>query len=135
MLIQLRKKLGRQKTWYQPGYEHSIEHNLSETKIKIFSPPYFLATKLEAFLGRGNLDGRTSKDFEDIVFVLQNRSSIWTELTESKTEVYEYIKDTFAKLMANPNFEEWVDCHAGFGNITATYFIMEELKNLIELSK
>ena len=99
------------------------------------SPLYFLASKLEAFIGRGNHDGRTSKDFEDIVFVLQNRLSIWSELLDANTEVFEYLKLTFANLMSNPNFEEWVDCHAGFGNISATYYIMEELKKFIKLSK
>jgi hypothetical protein len=29
--------------------------------------------------------------------------------------------------MQNENFEEWVDCHAGFGRVSATYFIMEQL--------
>jgi hypothetical protein len=127
--------LGFTNKWYQPGFEHSISYNLSESEIKIFSPPYFLASKLEAFMGRGNLDGRTSKDFEDIVFVLQNRLSIWSELVDSDTEVFEYLKHTFANLMSNPNFEEWVDCHAGFGNISATYYIMEELNKFIQLSK
>lgn len=69
------------------------------------------------------------------IFVLQNRSTIWNELTESNSEVFEYLKDTFSNLMSNPNFEEWIDCHAGFGNISATYYIMEELKNFIEMSK
>lgn len=86
-------------------------------------------------MGRGNHDGRTSKDFEDIVFILQNRLSIWSELTYSNDEVLEYLKNTFANLMTNPNFEEWVDCHAGFGNISATYYIMEELNKFIQLSK
>jgi len=127
--------LGFTNKWYQPGFENSISYNLSESEIKIFSPPYFIASKLEAFIGRGNHDGRTSKDFEDIVFVLQNRSSIWSELVDSNTEIFEYFKDTFANLMSNPNFEEWVDCHAGFGNISATYYIMEELNKFIQLSK
>jgi predicted nucleotidyltransferase len=127
--------LGFNNKWYQPGFENSISYNLSESEIKIFSPPYFLASKLEAFIDRGNYDGRTSKDFEDIVFVLQNRSSIWSELVDSNTEIFEYLKDTFAYLMSNPNFEEWVDCHAGFGNISATYYIMEELNKFIQLSK
>lgn len=127
--------LGFTNRWYQPGFQNAIIHNLGEEQIKIFSPPYFLASKLEAFLSRGNLDGRTSKDFEDIVFVLQNRISIWSELVDSDTEVFEYLKHTFANLMSNPNFEEWVDCHAGFGNISATYYIMEELNKFIQLSK
>ena len=127
--------LGFTNKWYQPGFEHSISYNLPESEIKIFSPPYFLASKLEAFIGRGNHDGRTSKDFEDIVFVLQNRLSIWSELLDANTEVVEYLKHTFANLMSSPNFEEWVDCHAGFGNISATYYIMEELNKFIDLSK
>lgn len=127
--------LGFTNKWYQPGFEHSVSFNLSESKIKIFSPPYFLASKLEAFNGRGNLDGRTSKDFEDIVFVLQNRSSIWAEIKDSNIDVYEYLKDTFSKLISNPNFEEWIDCHAGFGRISATNYIMEELKLFIHHSK
>lgn len=127
--------LGFTNKWYQPGFENSISYNLPESEIKIFSPPYFLASKLEAFIGRGNYDGRTSKDFEDIVFVLQNRLSIWSELSDSNHEVLEYLKNTFANLMTNPNFEEWVDCHAGFGKISATYYIMEELNKFIQLSK
>jgi len=127
--------LGFTNRWYQSGFENATIHTLGEEHIKIFTPAYFLASKLEAFIGRGNLDGRTSKDFEDIVFVLQNRSTIWNELTESNSEVFEYLKDTFSNLMSNPNFEEWIDCHAGFGNISATYYIMEELKNFIEMSK
>jgi len=127
--------LGFTNKWYQPGFENSISYNLSESEIKIFSPPYFLASKLEAFIGRGNHDGRTSKDFEDLVFVLQNRLSIWSELADSNDEVFEYLKNTLANLMSNPNFEEWVDCHAGFGNISATYYIIEELNKFIQLSK
>lgn len=127
--------LGFTNRWYQPGFDNAMIHTLGEEQIKIFSPAYFLASKLDAFMGRGNLDGRTSKDFEDIVFVLQNRSSIWGELTESNTDVFEYLKDTFSNLMSNPNFEEWVDCHAGFGNISATYYIIEELNKFIRCKK
>lgn len=127
--------LGFTNKWYLPGFENSISYNLSESEIKIFSPPYFLASKLEAFIGRGNHDGRTSKDFEDIVFVLQNRLNIWSELADSNDEIFEYLKNTLANLMSNPNFEEWVDCHAGFGNISATYYIMEKLNKFIRVSK
>jgi len=66
---------------------------------------------------------------------LQNRLSIWSELADSNDEVFEYLKNTLANLMSNPNFEEWVDCHAGFGNISATYYIIEELNKFIQLSK
>lgn len=116
--------------WYQQAFENAIHCNLGEDKIKIFSPPYFIACKLEAFLQRGKNDGRTSTDFEDIIFLLENRATIWQEIVESEKNVAIYIKETFAKLMENGNFEEWVDSHAGFSRIPATYFIMEQLETL-----
>lgn len=123
--------LGFTNRWYQPGFKNAITHILGEEQIKIFSLPYFLASKLEAFVDRGNKDGRTSKDFEDIVFMLQNRSTIWKEIAESESEVFEYLIGTFSELMKNQYFEEWVDCHAGFGRLSATYYIMEELRKFL----
>jgi len=40
--------LGFTNKWYQPGFENSISYNLSESEIKIFSPPYFLASKVRS---------------------------------------------------------------------------------------
>lgn len=122
--------LGFSNKWYQPGFENAIHHSLGDEKIKIFSPPYFLASKLEAFFQRGKNDGRTSTDFEDIIFLLENRSTIWQELEVAENNLSTYIKENFKELMQKENFEEWVDCHAGFGKSPATYFIMEQLDKL-----
>ena len=119
--------LGFSNKWYQPAFENSIQYNLGDEKIRIFSPPFFIASKLEAFLQRGKNDGRTSTDFEDINFLFENRSTIWKELNDAETTLSTYLKETFRKLMQNENFEEWVDCHAGFGRVSATYFIMDQL--------
>ena len=123
--------LGFSNKWYQPAFENAIHHSLGDDKIKIFSPAYFLASKLEAFLQRGKNDGRTSTDFEDIIFLLENRSTIWQELEKAEDNLSAYIKEYFKELMRKENFEEWVDCHAGFGRVPATYFIMEKLNILI----
>jgi len=121
------KALGFSNKWYQPAFENSILYNLGDEKIRIFSPPFFIACKLEAFLQRGKNDGRTSTDFEDIIFLLENRSTIWVELNNAETTLSIYLKETFRKLMQNENFEEWIDCHAGIGRVSATYFIIEQL--------
>ena len=39
----------------------------ADTSVKIFDLPYFVASRWEAFKGRGKNDYRTSKDFEDLV--------------------------------------------------------------------
>jgi len=54
--------------------EYAVIEGLS---IRVFSAPYFLATKLDAFVDRGENEGRFSSDFEDIVHVLNNRQLIW----------------------------------------------------------
>lgn len=62
--------IGPTNAWYIPGMAHAVDHALPNGEvIKPLTAPFFLATKLEAHKGRGG-DMRTSKDFEDIVFVL-----------------------------------------------------------------
>jgi hypothetical protein len=41
--------------------------------VRSVSAPYFLATKLEAFDGRGSGDYLTSHDIEDLVAVIDGR--------------------------------------------------------------
>jgi len=48
------KVLGFSNRWYVPGFANSIDYKLNEKYIiQIFSPVYFLASKLEAFKNRG----------------------------------------------------------------------------------
>jgi hypothetical protein len=47
--------VGFSNKWYQPAFENSIHYNLGDEKIRIFSPPFFIASKLEAFLQRGKM--------------------------------------------------------------------------------
>ena len=118
--------LGFSNKWYPDGYKNAIDYKIDDHVVKIFSAPYFIASKLEAFKSRGKNDGRTSTDFEDIVFVFENRFSIWDELTQSDEAVNE-----FKDLLNNPLFEEWIDAHAGYGSPPATYYIMEQLKEFV----
>jgi predicted nucleotidyltransferase len=123
--------LGFSNRWYPQGFTTAIDYDLGEGNIRIFSSPYFIASKLEAFKGRGNNDGRTSSDFEDIVFILENNSRIWDELKNADMEVKEYLKDTFQVMMTRPHFAEWVDSHAGYGSPPATYFIIDRLNEFV----
>jgi len=50
--------IGFKNIWYPDGFAEAIGYQLDEQNtIKILSPPYFLATKLEAHKGRGKNDG------------------------------------------------------------------------------
>jgi predicted nucleotidyltransferase len=122
--------IGFRNIWYPEGFRQSVYHTIDErTTIRILSPAYFIATKLEAFKGRGKGDGRTSHDFEDIVFVLENRKIIWEELAACDEELKSYLRATFKKILDNPNVFEWIDCHVERGSPPLSYYIVEQLKS------
>ncbi len=46
--------IGFKNKWYPEGFDHAIDYDIDEvTAIKILSPAYFIATKIEAHKGRG----------------------------------------------------------------------------------
>ncbi len=121
--------IGFNTKWYSEGFKKAIDYNIDDDiTINILSPPYFVATKIEAFKNRGNGDGRTSKDFEDIVYILENRSEIWNEMMEADGEIKEFLITEFKKLYSNPNLLEWIDSHVERASPPSTYYIMDEIK-------
>lgn len=99
--------LGFTNRWYKEGIQKKIKIDLDErTVIYIFSAPYFLASKMEAFLGRGKGDLFASHDLEDIIYVLDNRPSILAEIMTSSESVKAYLAEQFSNLKKNPLFEE-----------------------------
>jgi len=124
--------IGFTNIWYPEGFEQAIDHTIDDiSTVKILSVPYFIATKLEAHKSRGKDDGRTSQDFEDIVYILENRASVWKEMNNATDNVRNYLRNEFKNLLANMNLFEWVDCHVERGSPPATYFIMDELKKFV----
>ncbi|MDB5199248.1 MAG: hypothetical protein JWO92_1211 [Chitinophagaceae bacterium] len=120
--------IGFTNRWYSDGFNSAVDHVIDETcTVKILTGPYFIDTKMEAFKGRGQNDGRTSHDFEDIVYVLENRQTIWNEINSSDKNVREYLRSEFTNLLINPNVFEWIDGHVERGSPPATYTIMEDL--------
>jgi predicted nucleotidyltransferase len=124
--------IGFTNKWYPDGFVNAINHQIDEmVTIKILSAPYYIATKLEAHKSRGNNDGRTSHDFEDIIYILENRATIWNEMNSAGESVKEYLQSEFLILLENPNLFEWIDAHVERGSPPATYFILDALKKFI----
>lgn len=60
--------LGFENRWQREAIPHAVDLELpSGRRIRAVPPAYLLATKLEAYRGRGAGDLLASKDFEDIV--------------------------------------------------------------------
>lgn len=97
--------IGTANRWYKPGFNYLQKITVEDEAIKILSAPYFLATKFEAFKDRGG-DYRTSHDFEDIVYVIENRINIVEEVQVADETVKTFIKEELLKIITNPYSEE-----------------------------
>lgn len=83
----------------------------SGNRIRMVTAPYFLATKLVAFDGRGNGDYMVSQDVEDIIAVLDGRPEIVDEVAGAEMVLREYLAGRFAGLLGNNDFTAVVPGH------------------------
>lgn len=92
--------------WYKEGFERAIEIVKTPETIRIFSLPYFIATKIEAFKGRGHGDFMASPDMEDIISVLEASSEEMFEamLSQCSENLLDYIKREFQLLLSTSDF-------------------------------
>lgn len=104
--------IGVSNTWYKPGFKYLQKIELPDgTSINILPSPYFLATKLEAFKDRGQNDFYGSHDFEDIIYLLDNRTTIVEEIQAANEEVKEYIKKEITAIKNHNQSEEILAMH------------------------
>jgi hypothetical protein len=76
----------------------------SGSVVRAVSPPYLMATKLEAFHGRGRGDHLGSRDLEDIVLLVDGRESLVDEVLEAASDVRAYLTDEVGALLDEPRF-------------------------------
>lgn len=86
--------------WYREAlHRPTIKRLPSGTAIRILTVPYFLATKFQAYDDRGG-DPYSSRDFEDIITVLDGCTDIETQLPKAGTPLGNYLKDHFERHVA-----------------------------------
>jgi hypothetical protein len=76
----------------------------AEIVIRAITAPYFLATKLEAFHGRGKGDVFSSHDLEDVVAVIDGRSTIVEEIQAADAGVRAFISRNIMELLDDRRF-------------------------------
>lgn len=104
--------LGFSNRWYTDLIEHAQVYALPDgTLIRHASTPYLIATKLEAFYGRGNGDYRGSHDLEDLIIVLDGREEAIAEVGNAPEDVKSYVATTFGVLLDSDDFQEAVPEH------------------------
>ncbi|HEU4554674.1 MAG TPA: nucleotidyl transferase AbiEii/AbiGii toxin family protein [Chitinophaga sp.] len=124
--------LGFTNKWYSEGYKHSMQISLGNNVIRIFQPAWFIGSKLEAFRNRGGNDGRMSSDFEDIVFVLNNRDNIWDEIKTATPLLKTYLNQQFQELLSNKYIYEWISAHLDYVEQRRVNYIIGGLQHTFE---
>jgi len=102
--------LGPSNRWYAAGMDDLQRVVVHGEQVNILSAPCFLATKFEAFNDRGS-DYRTSHDIEDIIYVLDNRTSIVGEISESSQPIREFIQNSLLTMDKHGLMEEVLTAH------------------------
>ncbi|WP_375436372.1 nucleotidyl transferase AbiEii/AbiGii toxin family protein [uncultured Hymenobacter sp.] len=124
--------LGFSNLWYREGFEHAMSFTLPDgTGIRILTAIYFLATKLAALKNRGMEDLRLSQDWEDIVYVLDNRPGLAREVETSTSAVKAYLQAEVAALLRHPELREALDCALPYGSGAGRVDTLEKRLRLI----
>lgn len=105
------KILGYSNIWHVDGFKNHVTKTVGLHEIKIFTVPYMIAAKLEAFKGRGKNHFTTSHDIEDIVTLFDGSTKIVTEILNADTKVLSYLQSEFETLINNPQFISSLDAH------------------------
>lgn len=97
--------LGFSNRWYPYAVESARRVDLGDgVVIQVASAVAFVATKLEAFGGRGGGDVLGSHDLEDILAIVDGRETLAEELSLAPKEVREAIAAEIGALLRHPDF-------------------------------
>lgn len=97
--------------WFAPGFEMMQTVSVEDQEIQIMPLPYFLASKFEAYNSRGATDPRTSHDFEDIVYLFDNRIDMAEQLLLAPDNVKPFLMEQL-NIMINNKMKEAI-----YGNL------------------
>ena len=127
--------LGFTNRWYKAAMQTATPYELTkEITIQLVTPVYFLATKLEAYKGRGNDDVLGSRDIEDILHLIDGRAELINEVQSAESIVQIYIATELSALFEDSNFEYAVasqsQSHTGRENLI--YERLEKLTATLE---
>ena len=100
--------LGWRSEWFEEALCAAKTADCGGRQVKVVSPPYYVALKLEAFEERGRNDFLYSTDFEDVICLFNGRASIVEEIAESG-KLAGVLGQKFARYLKRPELEDAVD--------------------------
>jgi len=107
--------LGFSNRWYPVAIRTAQQYTLdSGITINLITPACFLATKMEAFdspTREDHGDMYVSRDFEDMITLIDGRPTIAHDVLAAEPDVREYLQERFALQMNQPNWRDGVEAH------------------------
>ena len=99
--------LGFSNRWYPLAAQTAQSVDLPDgVRIRVVSAPAFVATKLEAFLGRGKGDYLFSHDLGDVTSVVDGRNELMDEVRQASHDLRDYIGDQMRSLLSVRAFRD-----------------------------
>jgi hypothetical protein len=104
--------LGFSNRWYRAAMHAATVLTLEPfLQIRSITAPFFLATKLEAFKGRGGRDYYASHDLEDVISVIDGRPELLEEVRGTSDDLRTYLALEFDSLLRNSRFIDALPGH------------------------
>jgi hypothetical protein len=120
--------------WFAPGFLLKEITEVDGQFIQILPIGYFLATKFSAFNDRGNNEPRTSQDFEDIVYVIDNRIDIVEQLKMDFGDVKAFLKGEFESILYDKRKQEAIYGNLFYASRDERFkMIMEKLTAIVAI--
>lgn len=119
--------------WFAPGFHLKQVVDVENKKVYILPLSYFLASKFVAFNDRGALDPRTSHDFEDITYILDNRMDLVDEVVHSPDDVRNYLQLQFEGILKDGLKKEAITGNLFYETMELRYKkIIENLNKIVK---
>jgi predicted nucleotidyltransferase len=119
--------------WFEDGFNHLTKMEVGTQVINLLSLPFFLATKFDAHADRGSSDARMSKDFEDIIYLLNHVPNLESYIFGAPSKVKEYLQSEFADILKNNEKQEAILANMPYNFQMQRYaLIVEKLSNMVK---
>lgn len=118
--------------WYAVGFKSLQTIDVKGIPIQILSAPCYLATKFEAYNHRGQGDYRTSHDFEDIIYVIDNRTAIVDEIKQADDRAKQFLREELSNVVNSSYSEEILSAHLHPLIFNERYpMLLEKIKDIL----
>lgn len=102
--------LGFENRWQKEAFAHAVAASLpSGREIRAIPPAFLLGTKLEAFATRGKSDFLGSRDFSDVVTLIDGREELGKDVAAAPEVLQTYIGEQLLQLAQHRDFDRGLE--------------------------